>query len=108
MHVFRLRLLILILSTALVAAIVSVCGPISFIALLSPPLAHRLLRTSDARFVLPFSALIGAVLLCGADLLARLVFEPQELPVGLWTTLLGGPFLLLLLKRQLGQKRGAD
>jgi iron complex transport system permease protein len=108
LHVFRLRLLILVLSTALVGAIVAVCGPISFIALLSPHLVRRLLRTSDARIVLPCSALIGAVLLCGADLLARQAFDPQELPVGLWTTLIGAPFLLIILRRQLSTRRGAQ
>ena len=108
LYVFRLRLLILVLSTALVGAIVAVCGPISFIALLSPHLVRRLLRTSDARIVLPCSALVGAVLLCGADLLARQAFDPQELPVGLWTTLIGAPFLLIILRRQPGTRRGAQ
>lgn len=104
--VVRVRLLILIIGAALVAAVVAVCGPISFIALLAPHLARRILKTSDARAVLPCSALIGAVLLSGADLFARVAFSPQELPVGVWTTLVGGPFLLLLLRRQLGERRG--
>lgn len=108
LRVFRLRLLILILSTALVSAIVAVCGPISFIALLSPHIVRRLLHTSDARIVLPCSALIGAVLLCGADLLARQAFDPQELPVGIWTTLIGAPFLLAILRQQADLKRGAQ
>jgi iron complex transport system permease protein len=106
LHVFRLRLFILILSTALAGAIVAVCGPISFISLLSPHIVRRLLRTSDARIVLPCSALIGAVMLCAADLLAREAFDPQELPVGLFTTLIGAPLLLLVLRRQLGMRRG--
>jgi iron complex transport system permease protein len=104
--VFHFRVLILVISTALVAAVVAVCGPISFIALLAPHLARRILKTSDSRAVLPCAALIGSVLLCGADLFARRVFDPQELPVGVWTTLIGGPFLLLLLRRQLGTRRG--
>lgn len=102
--VFRVRLLLLILSTGLVAAVIAVCGPISFIALLAPHLVRRLLRTSDARVVLPCAALVGAVLLTGADILARQVFDPQELPVGIWTTLIGGPFLLFLL-RQRGKRK---
>ena len=97
--VFRVQLLILVLSTGLVAAVVAVCGPISFIALLAPHLTRRLLQTSDARVVLPCSILIGAVLLSGADLLARQAFDPQEIPVGVWTTLLGGAGLLFLLRR---------
>lgn len=97
--VFRVRLLILVISAGLVAAVVAVCGPISFIALLAPHVARRLLQTSDARVILPCAALMGAVLLSGADLLARQAFDPQEIPVGIWTILLGGPFLLLLLRR---------
>lgn len=108
LHVFRLRLVILLLSTALVSSIVAVCGPISFIALLSPHLVRRLLRTADARVVLPCTALVGAVLLCAADLLARQAFDPQELPVGLWTTLIGGPLLLTVLRRHLSMKRGRE
>ena len=104
--VFHFRVLILVLSTALVAAVVAVCGPISFIALLAPHLARRILKTSDSRAVLPCAALIGSVLLCGADFFARRVFDPQELPVGVWTTLIGGPFLLLLLRWQLGTRQG--
>lgn len=105
--VLRVRLLILVLSTALVAAVVAVCGPISFVALLAPHLARRALKTSDARVILPCAALLGAVLLTGADLFAREAFAPQELPVGIWTTLLGGPFLIFLLRRQVRKPRGA-
>jgi iron complex transport system permease protein len=104
--VLGVRLLILVLSTALVAAVVAVCGPIAFIALLAPHLARRILKTNDARVILPCAALLGAVLLTGADLFARQAFAPQELPVGIWTTLIGGPFLLLLLRQQLGKQRG--
>jgi iron complex transport system permease protein len=100
------RLLILVLGAALVAAVVAVCGPISFIALLAPHLARRISKTTDARAILPCAALIGAILLSGADLFARMAFAPQELPVGVWTTLVGGPFLLLLLRRRLGARRG--
>ncbi|HLI09885.1 MAG TPA: iron ABC transporter permease [Ktedonobacteraceae bacterium] len=106
LHVLHVRLLILALSTALVAAVVAVCGPISFIALLAPHLARRVLRTNDARLILPCAALLGAVLLTGADLFAREAFAPQELPVGIWTTLVGGPILLLLLRQQAGKPRG--
>jgi iron complex transport system permease protein len=104
--VTRVRLLTLVLSSALVSVVVAVCGPISFIALLAPHLARRILKTSDARAVLPCAALIGAVLLSGADLFAHQAFAPQELPVGIWTTLIGGPFLLLLLRRKPETQRG--
>ncbi len=104
--VLRVRVLVLVLSAALVAAVVAVSGPIAFVALLAPHLVRRALDTSDARVVLPCCALVGAALLTGADVLARLTFDPLELPVGIWTTLLGGPLLLLLLRRHLRASRG--
>jgi iron complex transport system permease protein len=97
MNVGRVRLLLLSLSAALVAAVVAVCGPIGWIALLAPHIARHALGTPDARQVLPIAALLGAALLSGADLLARLALAPEELPVGIWTTLIGGPLLVMLL-----------
>jgi iron complex transport system permease protein len=103
--VFRTRTLILLLSAALVAAVVAVCGPVGFIALLAPHMARRLLGTPDARQVLPVAALLGAVLLTGADLLARELLKPAELPVGLVTIAAGSPVALVLLRRGLGGGR---
>lgn len=99
--VFRTRTLILLLSAALVAAVVAVCGPVGFIALLAPHMARRLLGTPDARQVLPIAALLGAVLLSGADLLARELLKPAELPVGLVTIAVGSPVALVILRRSL-------
>jgi iron complex transport system permease protein len=104
LKVLRTRFLIALLSAALVAAVVAVCGPIGYISLLSPHIARRILGSTDARQVLPIAALLGAALLVSADLLARLALSPLEIPVGVWTTLVGGPVLLVLLRRQLGQK----
>lgn len=95
------RLLLLILAAALVAAVVAVCGPVGWVALLAPHLVRRTLGTGDARLLLPLAALAGAALLLAADLMGRLLFAPVELPVGLWTTLVGGPILLVLLRREL-------
>jgi iron complex transport system permease protein len=99
--VFRTRMLILLLGAALVAAVVAACGPVGFIALLAPHMARRLLGTPDARQVLPIAGLLGATLLTGADLLAREMLKPAELPVGLVTIALGTPLALLLLRRSL-------
>jgi iron complex transport system permease protein len=63
-----------------------------------------LLRTTDARQVLPVAALLGAVLLSGADLLAREIFSPAELPVGLVTIVIGSPVALVLLRRAIGRR----
>ena len=103
--VFRTRTLILLLSAAMVAAVVAVCGPIGFLALIVPHMVRRVLGTSDARQVLPLAALLGASLLTLADLLARELLRPAELPVGLLTIALGSPVALILLRRALGEKQ---
>ena len=102
----RTRLLLLLLAVTLVAAVVAVAGPIGFVALPVPHLARRLLQTSDARWILPVSALIGASLVAVADVLARLVLHPNELPVGLWTVMIGVPLLIFLLRRSF--RRGGE
>lgn len=96
-NVGRLRLLLLIASGVMVSAVVAQCGPIGFIALLGPYLTRAILRTEDARWILPCSAAVGAVLLVTADLFAKAVFTPREIPVGLWTTIVGVPVLILML-----------
>ncbi|HKP53006.1 MAG TPA: iron ABC transporter permease [Chloroflexia bacterium] len=101
LRVVRWRLFIMAVSAAMVAAVVAVSGPISYVALASPHIARRALQTTDARQVLPVAMLVGSVLLVGADLLAKNLFSPIELPVGIWTTVIGGPLLLFLLRRQL-------
>lgn len=81
-----------------VGAAVSAAGGIGFVGLVVPHLL-RLLGGADHRFVLPGSALGGAILLIFADLFSRTIVIPAELPVGIVTALLGGPFFLWLLIR---------
>jgi iron complex transport system permease protein len=83
----------------LAAAAVSVAGVIGFVGLMSPHLL-RLVVGADHRRLVPASALGGATLLILADLVARTVISPAELPVGVVTALLGGPFFLFLLRRE--------
>ncbi len=80
-------------------AAVSVGGPIGFIGIIIPHLV-RLLVGSDHRLVLPASALFGAAFLIGCDVIARTALSPIELPVGIITALIGGPFFLWLLIRR--------
>jgi iron complex transport system permease protein len=80
-------------------AAVSVSGTIGFIGLVVPHLI-RLMAGPDHRYVLPGSALLGALLLLIADLLARTVAVPAEVPIGILTAVLGGPFFLWLLLKQ--------
>jgi iron complex transport system permease protein len=90
----------LVLCTALgVGAAVAAAGMIGFIGLVVPHLI-RLLVGPDHRVLLPASALAGASLLLLADLVARLLLAPAELPIGIVTALIGAPFFLYLLLKQ--------
>ncbi|HVD92860.1 MAG TPA: iron ABC transporter permease [Vicinamibacterales bacterium] len=80
-------------------AAVSIGGPIGFVGIIIPHLV-RLLVGPDHRLVLPASALFGAAFLVGCDLVARTILAPVELPVGIITALIGGPFFLWLLIRK--------
>ena len=81
------------------AGAVSLAGPIGFVGIVVPHLV-RLLVGVDHRIVLPASALFGAAFLVGCDLVARTVMAPIEVPVGVVTAMLGGPFFLWLLVRR--------
>jgi iron complex transport system permease protein len=81
------------------SAAVSLAGPIGFVGIVVPHLV-RLLVGVDHRIVLPASALFGASFLVGCDLAARTLMAPVEIPVGVITALLGGPFFLWLLVRR--------
>lgn len=102
--VVKARVAIFAISIALVSAIVSVAGPIGFVALLAPHITRYLLRSSDARLVMPVAALVGAVLLTGADLIARTLLSPLELPVGIFTVIMGAPLMFVLLRRGLARE----
>jgi iron complex transport system permease protein len=77
-------------------AAVAVGGPIGFVGIIVPHLV-RLVVGADHRLVLPASTLFGAAFLVGCDVIARTVFAPIELPVGIITAIIGGPFFLWLL-----------
>ena len=96
-NVGRLRLVVLLVATLVVASIVSLTGLISFVGLLAPHGA-RLLTKQNRIGTMLLSGLIGGVLLCGADILARSV-AATELPVSIFTSLLGAPFLVFLIVR---------
>ncbi|MGI5457388.1 FecCD family ABC transporter permease [Streptomyces sp. CA-249302] len=94
----RVRLGLTGLGVVLAAVATGAAGPIGFVALTSPQLARRLTRT--AQLPLFNAALTGAVLLVAADLAARTLLPPLEVPVGALTSLVGGPYLLWLLGRR--------
>ncbi|MCX2180134.1 iron chelate uptake ABC transporter family permease subunit [Streptomyces sp. SKN60] len=91
------RIALLVLATCLTALATSAAGPIAFVALGAPQIARRIAGTPGIPMVC--SALTGAVLLILADLAARTVLAPTELPVGVLTGAVGAPYLLLLLAR---------
>lgn len=82
-------------------AAVSVGGPIGFVGIIVPHLV-RLIVGADHRLVLPASFGVGAAFLVACDVLARTVMSPLELPVGIITALIGGPFFLYMLIRKTG------
>lgn len=96
-RVERARQGLLLVAVALAAAATAATGPITFVALASPQIARRLVGGRSLALV-PAAA-CGALLLLAADLLARRVVAPSELPVGVMTGILGAPYLLYLLSR---------
>lgn len=94
---FRRRLLVL--CGLLTGTMVAVSGTIGFIGLMVPHIV-RLAVGSDHRRVLPAAAISGAILLVWVDLLARTAIAPQEMPVGVVTSLIGAPFFLWLMRRK--------
>lgn len=94
----RIRLLALLLAVAMTSTGVAVCGPISFIGLVVPHMV-RSITGGRHRWLLPVSAMAGALLLVVADLLARIVHPPLELPAGVLTAIIGAPWFVWLLVR---------
>lgn len=93
----KLRLIILLAATLAVSCVVSMTGLISFVGLLAPHGA-RLLTKNNRLSTMLLSGFLGGALLCGADILARSV-AASELPVSIFTSLLGAPFLIFLIIR---------
>ncbi|MCZ2341829.1 MAG: iron ABC transporter permease [Bacteroidales bacterium] len=93
--------LVLVLGAAslIVAASVAAGGIIGFVGLAAPHIARPVVGAAHRR-LLPASGLIGAILLLGADVVARTIVAPLELPIGVVTALLGGPLFLVVLRKQ--------
>lgn len=104
-HVQKVKQSIVVWVSLAVGASVALTGSIGFIGLMGPHLV-RLAMGPDHRFLIPASALMGAVLLLSADLVARIIVQPGELPIGIVTSALGSPlFLWLLIKNRFGVMR---
>ncbi len=102
----KLKRRIMLLNTAMVAVATAFVGVISFVGLIVPHVL-RLLIGSDNKRLLPAAMLLGATLLTLADMCARLVLAPAEVPIGIITSLVGAPIFIILLKKfNLLQQKG--
>lgn len=90
------RMILLFYSVALAGAAVGVAGTISFIGLMAPHIA-RMLVGNSYKLIIPVSALIGAIILLLADLAGRMLFQPLDVPAGVFTAGIGAPFFMYLL-----------
>lgn len=97
--VHKMRIIVLMTATLAVAAVVSIMGIVSFVGLLAPHIARLLVKDSRVA-TLWLSGILGSIILCISDILARTI-APSELPVSIFTSLIGAPFLVyLLLKKE--------
>jgi iron complex transport system permease protein len=98
----RVRMRLVLACALVVGAAVAVAGPIGFVGLIAPHICRSLIGT-EHRFLAPATLLFGGLFLVACDTLSRLIIAPAELPVGVLTALLGGPFFIgLLLRRPIG------
>ncbi|MEV0115648.1 iron chelate uptake ABC transporter family permease subunit [Streptomyces sp. NPDC050844] len=100
----HVRLGLVLLGVVLASVATGAAGPVDFVALLAPQIARRMTRT--AQIPLLCSALLGALIMVIADLLARRLFSPTELPVGVLTAAVGAPYLIWLIVRSRSVRTG--
>lgn len=98
LNVRLLKLAVIGLTCLACATVVAMCGVIGFVGLVAPHGARRLVGP-DHRVLVPLAVVLGAILLLLADLVARIIVSPSELPIGILTALAGGPVFLWLLRR---------
>ena len=102
-RVWRYRKILFVGVSLMVGAVVSVCGPIGFVGMMSPHICRRLVGPNH-RWLAVASLFFGGTFLVCCDVLARTLIAPSEIPVGVITSLLGGPFFLwLLVRRNMGR-----
>jgi iron complex transport system permease protein len=95
----RLKFIVLLINVIMIAVATAFVGVISFVGLIVPHLL-RILNGSDNRFLIRNGALMGAIVLSAADLTARMLLRPAELPIGIVTSLIGVPVFIILLRKK--------
>lgn len=95
----KLRWQLVLLVAIVVGSIVAFCGMIGFVGFVMPHIVRSMFG-SDHKLVVSLSAFIGAVFLCWSDVVARIIVIPEELPIGIITSICGAPFFIYILKRQ--------
>lgn len=98
-NLLQTKITLFIITSIIIATIISITGPIGFVGMIIPHLCRQIIG-SDHRFLAPMSFIVGGVFLSLCDSFARVVLGPTELPVGIITALLGGPFFLWILIRK--------
>jgi iron complex transport system permease protein len=99
-NTLTIKLLTVTSMVLLAGSAVAIAGPIGFVGLVVPHGVKFFIKT-DYRWILPYSAVYGAILLLVADIAARLLIQPQELPVGVMTALVGAPVFVYLAKAKI-------
>ncbi len=98
MNIERFRKFLIVFTALLTGVVVAVSGAIGFIGLMVPHMV-RLIVGTDHKKVVPVSVFVGAIFVIWADVLARMILSPEELPIGIVTALCGGPFFIWLLRK---------
>ena len=104
-NTFALKNVLLITCALVVGSVVSTGGTIAFLGLVAPHII-RLIIGSDNKRVIPYSALLGSILLVLSDTAGRVLIQPAEIPVGVMTSIMGGPFFIFLLRSQKAGRQG--
>lgn len=98
-NVRRIKAIILVLATLLTSALVAITGAIGFIGLVVPHICRTLVGSNHKKLMI-LSSLVGAIFLIASDVIARGLFPPIEIPIGIITSLMGGPFFLYLISKK--------
>jgi iron complex transport system permease protein len=101
----RTKIIVLVVSTLLTAAAVSVSGVIGFVGLVVPHLV-RLIVGPDYRLIIPIATIGGGIYVLWADTIARVLLSPREIQLGIVTAFIGAPFFAFLLRKQMIKQRG--